>query len=178
MVNFANEVRRNLKPLIGLRLSRIGVAADMRTLQFGDAVARKGGGMVGEYSLHIQCPWRLEDEKKVITGSSDLFLPSAEGEQSDESFDSRAGGTLQERVLRKLLKGYDQNTKQIVNATNLFTVEDFQADSAGGFNLALSGGYLLSVFPDGTRHEAWRLFRPSNDGHDPNEKHFVVPYHK
>jgi hypothetical protein len=177
MVNFADEVSRNLKPLIGLRLSRMGLAADMRTLQFGDAVARKGGGMVGEYALHLQCPWRLEGEKGIITGSADLYLPSAEGEWRDELFDWHKGVSLQERVLCELLKGYDQNTKQIVNATNLFTVEDFQADSAGGFNLALSGSYLLSVFPDGTRNEAWRLFRPSNDGYDPNEKQFVVPYH-
>jgi hypothetical protein len=178
MVNFANEVRRNFEPLIGLRLSRIGLAADMRTLQFGDEVARKSGGVVGEYALHIRCPWRIEDDTRVITGSADLYLPSADGEHPDEPFDWHKDVSLQEKVLRELLDGYDQNTKQIVNETNLLTVEDFQTDSAGGFNLVLSGGYRLSVFPDGTRCEAWRLFRPSNDGYDPNETHFIAPNHK
>jgi hypothetical protein len=175
MSSITDEVTLNLQPLIGLKLSRMALAADMRTLQFGNTEARKGGGAVGEYALHVQCPWRLEGKTGIITGSGDLYVPYEKSEEQEESFDWEEGGSLQDRVLRELLRGYDENTKQIVNSTNLLVVEDIHADSAGGFCLTLSGGYRFAVFPNGTRSEAWRLFRPSRDGHKSNEKHFVVP---
>lgn len=176
MVSIGDEVTFNLQPLIGLKLSRMALAADMRTLSFGNTKARKGGGVVGEYALHVQCPWRLEGDTGIITGSGDLYEPYEKKQQLEEPFDWEKGDSLQERVLRELLKGYDENTKQIVNSTNLLTVEDVQADSGGGFCLRLSGGYRLLVFPNGTRCEAWRVFRPSNDQYKSDEKYFVVPH--
>jgi hypothetical protein len=176
MLSLADEVRLNLNPLIGLKLSRMARAADMRTIQFGDTEARKSGGVVGQYALHVQCPWRLENDAGVITGSDDLFEPYERAEQPGESFDWEKGDSLQERVLRDLLKGYDANTKQIVNSTNLLTVETVLADSSGGFCLSLSGGYRFLVFPNSTRREAWRLFIPSKDGAESTQKHFVVPH--
>ena len=176
MFSFADEVRLNLGRLIGLKLSRVARAADMRTIQFGDTEARKNGGVVGQYALHFQCPWRLESEAGVITGSDDLYEPNEKAEQPGEPFDWEKGDSLQDRVLRDLLKGYDADTKQIVNLTNLLTVEAVQADSSGGFCLSLSGGYRFLVFPHGTRREAWRLFRPSKDGAESTERHFVVPH--
>jgi len=176
MLSLADEVRLNLGPLIGLKLSRMARAADMRTIQFGDTEARKSGGVVGQYGLHVQCPWRLENDAGVITGSDDLYEPYEIAEQPRESFDWEKEESLQDRVLRDLLKGYDANTKQIVNSTNLLTVEAVQADSSGGFCLSLSGGYRFLAFPHGTRREAWRLFRPSKDGAKYSERHFVVPH--
>jgi hypothetical protein len=176
MLNLADEARVSLQRLVGLKLSRVARAADMRTLQFGKTVARVSGGVVGEYALHIQCPWRLDGATGVVTGSDDLYVPYEESDESRESFDwEKVGDSLQDRVLRELLKDYDENTKQLVNSTNVLTVDGVETDSAGGFCLRLSGGYRLLVFPDGTRREAWRLFRPSKDGDAPEEKHFVVP---
>jgi hypothetical protein len=120
MLGLADEVRLNLQQLIGLKLSRMALAADMRTLQFGNTEARMRGGVVGQYALHVQCPWRLESDTGVITGSGDLYAPHEKSERLEESFDWEKGDSLQERVLRELLKGYDENTKQIVNTTNLF----------------------------------------------------------
>lgn len=175
MPTFADEVKLNLQKLIGLKLSRTALAADMRTLQFGNTEARQGGGVVGELGLHVQCPWRLESDAGIITGSDDLYVPSEKSDQSEEPFDWEKGGSLQDKALRELLEGYDESTGQIVNSTNLLVVEDICSDWAGGFCLALSGGYRFLVFPNGTRREAWRLFRPSRDGYTSNEKHFVVP---
>lgn len=175
MLSLTDEVKFSLQKLIGLKLSRTALAADMRTLQFGNTEARKSGGVVGEYALHVQCPWRLESDAGIITGSDDLYVPSEQSDQPEESFDWKRGGSLQEIALRELLKGYDEGTRQIVNLTNLLLVENIHSDSGGGFYLALSGGYRFLVFPNGTRREAWRLFRPSRDGHTSNEEHFVVP---
>ena len=49
-------------------------------------------------------------------------------------------------------------------------VEGVRADSVGGFQLALSGGLTLDVFPDHSLPgEHWRLFSPGADA-----EHFVV----
>jgi hypothetical protein len=174
MLNLADEAKVNLQRLIGLKLSRIARAADMRTLQFGNTVARSGG-IVGEYALHIQCPWRLDGPTGVLTASGDLYEPCGENDEVSNSFDWEKDDSLQDVILRNLVKGYDESTKQLVNSTNLLTVGGVETDSAGGFRLRLSGGYEWLVFPNCTRREAWRLFRPSKDGHEPEEGHFVVP---
>jgi|HubBroStandDraft_6_1064221.scaffolds.fasta_scaffold770410_1 hypothetical protein len=176
MLSLADEAKLNLQKLIGMKLSRMALAADMRTLQFGNTEARKRGGVVGEYALHVQCPWRLESDTGIITGSGDLYVPDEKSEQPGEPFDWENGGSLQERILRELLEGYDDNNRQIVNLTNIFVVADIQSDSAGGFCLTLSGGYRFLVFPNGTGSEAWRLFKPSTDECESNEEHFVVPF--
>ena len=72
---------------------------------------------------NVQCPWRLEDGAGVITGSGDLYTPYKQSEQLEEPVDWEKGGSLQDGILRDLLRGYDENTKQIVNATDLLTVE-------------------------------------------------------
>jgi hypothetical protein len=176
MTNIADEIKSNLQKLIGLKLSRTSLAADMRVLQFGKSHSRGRGGVVGEYALHIQCPWRLEDKAGIITGNGDLYDPYERKDEADESFDWENGGSLQDGVLRELLQGFDESTGQIVNATNLLVVEDVHADSAGGFCLVLSGGYRFFVFPSGTRTEAWRFFKPSTDEFDSGDPHFVIPH--
>lgn len=175
MTNIAGEIESNLHKLIGLKLSRTSLAADMRVLQFGKSHLLARGGVVGEYALHIQCPWRLEDDARIITGNGDLYHPFEKNAEPDDSFDWEKGVSLQEGVLRELLQGFDESTGQIVNATNLLVAEGVKADSAGGFCLVLSGGYRLLVFPNGTQAEAWRFFKSSTVETDSRTPHFVVP---
>jgi len=144
-------------------------AADMRTVQFG-AVRDYQGGCVGEYALHILCPWRFENETGIVTGSSDLYRPSDQNKELNDDFDWEHDDNLQDQQLRQILNGYDERTRQIVNSTSLLVVSAGEADLNGGFWLKLSGGYRLVVFPTGTRDEAWRIFRPGSE-----EEHFVVP---
>jgi hypothetical protein len=144
-------------------------AADMRTIQFG-AVRDYMSGCVGEYALHIQCPWRFENDSGIITGSGDLYRPFDKNKELNVNFDWEHDDNLQDQLLRQLLNGYDERTRQIVNSTSLLVVTAIEADSTGGFWLKLSGGYRLVVFPTGTRVEAWRIFRPGSE-----EEHFVVP---
>lgn len=147
MLSLADQVKQRLEQLIGLKLARMALAADMRTLQFGNTITRAQGGVVGEYVLHIQCPWRIEGDSGVITGSGDLYVPYDKNEKLNEAFDWTTGDNLQERILRQLLHGYDDNTKQIVNSTALLVVEAVEVDLVGGFSLEMSRGYSLKVFP-------------------------------
>ncbi len=164
-----DEIVRHLQPLVGLNLSIARRAADMRVLHFGP-IRADGDGTVGEYALHIQCPWRVEDAEGILTGKSDLWRPAIVGPDFDwDSWDYETSQSLQDKHMESLLGGYDPRTRSAVNPRNDLVVETVQGDACGGAVITLSGGYRLILFPAGSAGEDWRIFRPAT-----NEPHFVV----
>lgn len=165
----ADEIRRQLSPLIGLKVSIARRAADMRMLQFG-TIRQVPGGSVGEYGLHIQCPWRLEGPSGIITGRNDLWEAANPTDKIDWGvWHYDKDENLQDKRLQELLQGYDEATRSTVNATDDFVVERIDADDFGGATITLTGGYRLSLFPAGSLGEDWRLLSPGNDA-----PHFVI----
>lgn len=165
MIATEQEIMLQLQPIVGLKLSVARLAASMRGFHFG-RMREVPGGTVGEYALHIQCPWRMEGPNGIVTGSSDLWEPAYDDPDIDwDTWDYDAyGGNLQDRRLAELLGGYDPATRSLVNQTDILMVESVSADTYGGLGITLSGGYELVLFPAGTAGEDWRLL-PS---------HFVV----
>jgi hypothetical protein len=79
MGSLAVRIEQKLSPLIGLRLSATHRAASMRMFDFGElqTVRSKLRGKdrfrtVGQFALHVQCPWRIEGPDGLVTGLSDL----------------------------------------------------------------------------------------------------------
>ena len=69
------QVLTHLRLLVGLKLSVARRAADLRNFQFGPMRAVEGGTL-GEWALHVQCPWRIEGpDGNIVTGRSDLWEP-------------------------------------------------------------------------------------------------------
>src|SRR6266851_8527886 len=101
----ADEIGRAFALLVGLRWS-LARYSGMTVFHFGDVRPVKGG-TVGQFALHIQCPWRLVTLDRIITGSPDHWQPS------DESLDwtawnkDRSTPSLQEKRLMELFCGYD-----------------------------------------------------------------------
>jgi hypothetical protein len=169
MQTVTQEILAHLKPLIGLKLALVRRAADLRNFQFG-RVRSVERGTVGEYALHVQCPWRIEGPDRIIMGRCDLWEPAEpSAENNRDTWDYDGDENLQDRRLAGLLGGYDPATRSFVNQTEQLVVEDVHADDYGGAAIRFSGGYQLVLFPAGTRGEDWRLFRPGTD-----EPHFVV----
>ncbi len=182
MTSVKNEIEHHLRLLIGLPLSIVRRAADLLVLHFGaireieigiKAGKPRGKGTVGDFSLHIQCPWRIEDATKIITGQGDLYLSAETGEYFDdvENGDTcyEFGKNLQDKRIGELLQGLDPITGSYINATKSLVVEKVDADNFGGATIYLSGGYRLSIFPYSTQGEHWRLIRCEAD-----VPHFVV----
>jgi hypothetical protein len=152
-----------------LRLAIARRAADLRNFQFGRVRAVRSG-TVGEYALHVQCPWRIEGPEGIVTGRADLWEPAEPSPEIDwDTWDYERDENLQDRRLAALLAGYDPETRSFVNEADYLVVEDVQADDCGGAVIWLTGGYRLALFPAGTRGEDWRVFRPGTGG-----PHFVV----
>jgi len=158
MQSLADEIIRHLTPLIGLRLSAARRAADLRNLQFGELRPVEGGS-VGNYALHIQCPWRIDGPEGIVTGRSDLWSSPDPDELIDpDTWDYDKRENLQDVLINSLLGDHDR-----------LIVESVHGDNYGGAAIHLSGGYRVVLFPAGTRGENWRIFRPGID-----EPHFVV----
>jgi hypothetical protein len=145
-----------LQRLVGLPLSIARDAADMKIFHFGTIRPHhSGSGSVGAYALHLQCPWRIVTEHAVVTGTSDRFVEAGEGAESCDA--DPQSGSLQGVRLAALLKAYDTSTKSFINATDHLVVASVSSDGYGGADIALSGGYRLQIFPDGSREENWRF---------------------
>jgi hypothetical protein len=141
----------------------------MRGFHFGQ-VRKIEKGTVGEYALHIQCPWRIEGPQGIVTGRSDLWKPAEDSPEVDwETWDYEENENLQDKLIAEWLQAYDPQTRSFVNETDRLVVETVQGDAYGGATIALSGGFRLILFPAGTEGEDWRVFHPKSD-----EPHFVI----
>jgi len=137
-----------LQQIIGLQLKIASYAGNTRTFIFSSAEP--------EWSLQVQCPWRIEHGGRIVTGSDDWWDPGAP--------DSAMGGSLQQTRLREIFRDEDSSSAVLYNHTTELTVEHVQMGAAGDVEIGLSGGYRLRIFPAGSRGEDRRLFRNADPG--------------
>ena len=145
------QVIAALSQIIGLPLAAVRRAADMRTFQFG-RLRPVDRGSVGDFALHVQCPWRIEGPDGIVTGRSDLWEPLDEHAPFDENWDYEKSPNLQDVRLERWL------TRDHLS----LVVESVDADEFGGAAIRFGQGFVLRLFPAGTRGEDWRLFRPTS----------------
>jgi hypothetical protein len=139
----------------------------MRVFHFGE-IREVDRGTIGQYALHIQCPWRIDGPNGIITGRLDLW-EHASGKAMPDEWEPSTDDNLQDLRLGELLGSYDAKTRSHVNITKRLVVERVQASNVGDLDITLSGGYRLLVFPAGSKGESWRIFEPDKDS-----PHFVV----
>ena len=143
---------------MGLPLWALGRAADLAWFEFGDrrtVLSHPGKEkLVGDYALHIQCPWRITRGGKIITGRGDIFCTPEESEESTPAeFDWQKGNRF-DRIVAVL---FDNEQCQ-------FAVQSVRVGEAGGLVIELEDGYKLEVFPhDSESAEHWRFFKPYSD---------------
>ncbi len=130
----------------------------MRTFQFG-VLRPVDRGSAGDFALDVQCPWRIEGPQGIVTGRSDLWTSIEDDAPFDENWDYETSPNLQDARLELWLA---QNESSLV-------VKNVDADEFGGAAISLDQGFVLRLFPAGTRGEDWRLFRPKTD-----TPHFVI----
>lgn len=157
-ISTGQQVITALSQIIGLPLTAARRAADMRTFQFGK-LRPVDRGSVGDFALHVQCPWRIEAPREIVTGYLDLWEPVEENAPFEDNWDYEKSPNLQDARLDQWLA---QNELSLVVTT-------VDADEYGGAAISLGRDFVLRLFPAGTRGEQWRLFRPKTDA-----PHFVI----
>ena len=141
-----------LSQIVGLPLTAARRAADMRTFQFG-TLRPVDRGLVGDFALHVQCPWRIEGPDGIVTGRLDLWEPVEDNTTFDENWSYERSPNLQDARMERWLADND----------GFLGVTGVDADELGGAVISFDRGFVLRIFPAGTRGEDWRLFRPRTD---------------
>jgi hypothetical protein len=149
------QVIAALSQIIGLPLTAVRRTADIRTFQFG-VLRPVDRGSVGDFALHVQCPWRIEGPDGLVTGRSDLWEPVDTDAPYDAEWDYEQSPNLQDTQIDRWL----------TESEIALVVQRVDADEFGGVVIWFGEGYALRTFTSGTRGEDWRLFRPnSSDPH-------------
>lgn len=158
------KINKILQDIIGLPLTRTTRAANMECLKFGTLYLKDREGQTwnyGEFGLHLQCPWRLTNDKEIIVGSNDLYEQADETADYDENFNwEEFKANLRDVKLDKFIS----DNKQIVKSAI--------ADKFGGLQIVFDSNVVLTVFPVITSkadNEYWRLL----DNRDETKNHYV-----
>ncbi|WP_233805497.1 hypothetical protein [Paraburkholderia sp. HP33-1] len=150
MINTREEIERRLSAIEGLSVSAVHHAAGTLTMQFGTLkpVANFKGAIryVGEWSLHVQCVWKIEQAGSAVATQDDLFGPDETAHREAQRIDDLL--VKQGRAVVKSVSGSEE----------------------GGAEILLSGGLRLVITPNSAPDEEdWRFFDPTS-----NAKHFVI----
>ncbi|MDQ2785371.1 MAG: hypothetical protein M3Y58_10265 [Chloroflexota bacterium] len=166
MIATKEEIEQTLEVLVGMPLWGSHRAVHMQMFQFGrkiDDMMRDGRAVViGEYTLHAQCAWRIVQAATIVVAANDRYLAAGDDPyKDDEDFDwEEQPNRLDERIT-PLFTAW---------AVNPPVVESVEADMVGSVRIALTRQYILDVFPsDSLEGEHWRLLPNS-----PKRNHFVV----
>lgn len=156
-----SAIQEALVPLVGLPLRNIGRAANMVFLDFGEmreTQDRRGGTTtVSDWTIHVQCPWRVCRQGNIVVAYYDLYRTPAGDVISGDSL----SGSQFDAVTADLCMEFQ---------TAPLIVASIVVDDVGGFTLCLAGDYRIDVFPADSHaaNEHWRVFRPGT-----GLKHFV-----
>jgi hypothetical protein len=157
-----SSIHQALTPLVGLPIRCIGRAMNLLWLQFGELhrVPNRRGGtkVVGDWAVHVQCPWRLIRHDRILVGYHDFYYTPDGGPAKDWHAGER---TRFDDVTSMICAEFDKMPPVVASV---------QVDDVGGFSVRLSSEHRLDVFPDRSDEtcDQWRIFQPGVDS-----KHFV-----
>lgn len=161
-VDMKEKIKTTLEQLIGLELTRTTRAANMECLKFGQQLINDqvdGQLNIGQFGIHLQCPWRITKGQEILIGSYDVYEQADQNAKYDPDYDWDNNVNLRDKKLDGLIQD------------KRLTVEKITTDDFGGFEIILSDNIKLTTFPaNSLKDEYWRLLdnRPTMD------KHFVV----
>ncbi len=146
--------------LIGKNVYKIGRAAAMCWIHFGrptEVELRGRKRTLGEFSLDLDCPWRIRNSSGSIElGSADMFTPaSGHGLNEDFDWDIQGNNLFDEKA--KLL--FSESTQIVVTSAKLSSNYDL--------TITFSNGWTLECFVNASsQEECWRLFKPELEDGD------------
>ena len=163
--NLSNEIEKKLSVLKNKSFRYIGRAGDLAWLGFGkDVIAKNYKGeerIVAQYSLHIQCPFRISCDGKKILGSGDMYEPNSSTPWTEKLDWNEIGISLYDEITLLLTQELERN---------IIEVADIKTNAMGDVQIYLSNDYLIEVFTSSTSEiEEWRFFETGVE-----KDHFVI----
>lgn len=142
------EIEQTLKVLVGMPMWGSHRAADLQGFMFGKripsisrATKRRptAAVVIGEYRLHVQCPWRIVQGAMITVASNDLYYAAG-----DDPFKDYGDFDWDERPNRR-----DERMDALFAAwaDNPPIVESVKSDVVGSLHISLTQQCTLDVFP-------------------------------
>lgn len=159
------DVAEALEVLVGAPLIDTARFADMEAFRFGPLIEASGRTgdprRVATYTLHVQCPWRIVFEDRIVVGRRDWALPPTGVDE--EGFDpDEAGVTRRDERMERFLAERLEHPRVVVSCI---------AGVQGSASILFNDASALELFPDTStgdgERESWRLIWP-------DRRHFVV----
>jgi hypothetical protein len=116
---------------------------------------RIGDAVVGDHTLHLQCPWRLLQGGVVVTSDTDIPTPVTPGHT--ERWDNCGANKCDIRIF-KLFEAAQ------------YVVSDIRVEGLERAMVCMSEGLSLEVTPDEQDGDQWRILEPGRL----ERGHFVV----
>jgi hypothetical protein len=159
------DIAEALEVLVGAPLLASARIVDMEAFRFGpltETTSRTGDPRrVAAYALHVQCPWRIVFEDRIVVGYRDLAFPPTGVDE--EGFDpEEARITRRDERMERFLMARLERPRVVVSCT---------VGVQGSLAIIFDDAAVLELFPDTSRgeeeREYWRLLLPDRG-------HFVV----
>ena len=127
----------------------------MLSLHFGNPHVvsdRVGANAVPEWTIQIQCPWRISQGSRIVIAFRDFYYSDAPLSNLAVMSKSRFNS-----VLDTLSTEFEAVPPE---------VEAVETDDSGSFSVRLSRDYRLEVFPaeNAASGKHWRVFQPGTQG--------------
>ena len=152
----------SFESLVGLELTIARITGGMSVFGFGPVRSAARGGTVALFALHLQCAWRIAGTAAVLTGDADVWQYVGTDDRPDD-WEPSSGQSLQASQIDTLLGVRLGNAKSFYYASGVSVIETRFEPTTGDVVIDLSSGHRLSVFPNGSRGEQWRLFSHGED---------------
>lgn len=164
---------KRLGVLVGTRLTEMHRCLNMEMFGFGPlrpSVREFGPGKGtvvehAEFSLHVQCPWRITKNQQIVMGEGDRRILI-------DWFDTNNLSPAEKDELPRLLERRVAEFQKL--KPNGLLVAHVTIDQMKGLEIGFEENYVLTVFPENTSSdkcdEYWRYFSWSE------EKHLVATF--
>ena len=145
----------------GSAFVHLGRTLDMIELGFGSDVPAAGSSdpdrRLPSHVFHMQCPFRLDSACGVVVGSRDVYIDPLLGADTPDDFDWRPHrSNTFDAATASFFEAHPPGTLNCVSVA---------ANNSGSIELLLDAGYVLRLFPNGSRmEEFWRYFQPDTSG--------------
>lgn len=140
--------------LIGQPITKMGRASNLCWVLFGKIIEERGalGKDVekGEFSLHLQCPWKITDttDYTIKLASGDIYEPNS-GIKCNDNFDWEIQGN----------NLFDEKVEALFKGENPTYVKSVNVSKNGDMQILFSNMFMLECFVDiSTKQECWRFF--------------------
>lgn len=158
-------IEEKLKCLIGKPLIDAGRASNLVWFSFGQArlIPTRTGKfkIVGDFSLNVQCSWRVSYQERLVVASKDIYRPKRSWQGDVDNFFWDIPG---------MSRCDDKLESFIKESKSKLSVSFIEADDLGGIKIILLNNTILELFPDESEDsEHWRFFTPGSE-----ESHFIV----